>query len=139
MSRPRDTQILAYLGDLAVAVGLPTWTFEMDASPPTNRPPDTVWATITINDESAQAILWVADDLFTRTPAQQRVTLVHELVHCHLEPLSWSFNQAAETGLPATALNIATHTFGQRVERATDDLARLLAPHCPLPPWTKKG
>jgi hypothetical protein len=76
-------------------------------------------------------------DNYTR--AEQRRCIVHELVHLHLFPLR--FYQQMLGGDREDEVNLRIYIKrGHRSheEYAVDDLARIIAPHMPLPPKAAK-
>lgn len=75
---------------------------------------------------------------FRKAPrAQVRETIVHELLHAHLQP-TWQYLNVA---LPAILNRKATaafrHACHQREEEAVNDIARAIAPFFPLIKWPK--
>ena len=80
------------------------------------------------------AVVSISPDFFTKPAGEQRQDAVHELLHVHLAPLDWSqYDLAEHVGVKAKRISLAT--WEQRSERACDDLARVIAPTLPLPPW----
>jgi hypothetical protein len=71
------------------------------------------------------ATLRVRADFLCLTPHQQRHSLTHELLHCHLAPTQ----AVAREVLPKRALG----TFTVNLEYGVDGLADAVAPLLPLP------
>ena len=129
MRRPALSTVVRYLRTLAPRLGLTDWHFEVEyLEMPSN------WARVVASPGKSLASMEVSPSLFRESAAEQRQTFVHELLHVHLFPMEWSFESAArELGLRAR--RVAVEVWAQRSEKACDDLARLLAPGLPLPPW----
>jgi hypothetical protein len=70
-----------------------------------------------------------------QTPEDQRDSVVHELVHCHLESMANMVQNDLESllGRPADSLFFAG--FTRQYEYGVDGLAGALAKHLPLPAW----
>lgn len=130
MKRPAASTVLRYLRTLAAGLGLAHWDLELSDQPPK---PDS-WCDIGVHREASHALVRVDPVLFREPLAVQRQVFVHELVHVYLAPLDWSIADIT-AHLSESARSLALATWGQRSERAADDLAKLLAPGLPLPPW----
>ena len=128
--RPADSTVLRYIRECARLLGLAHLDLELSDEPCG----DDVWAHIRVHSQKSHALISLHPE-FTRQPsADQRRYVAHELVHCHLAALDWSVADLVD-GLGVRAKRVASATWEQRSERACDDLARLLAPGLPLPPW----
>lgn len=130
MRRPSNKTVIRYLLELARGSGLAGWRIDIAEEPAAAEH----WVSVSVERSQAVATLSLNADLFDQPPADQRHYLVHELVHVHLAPLDWSFEDAA-LSLGVRARRFAEGTWDQRSERACDDIARLLSPRLPLPPW----
>jgi hypothetical protein len=82
-----------------------------------------------------EVYVYLSDELESYTRAEQRRCIVHELVHLHLNPmlahLEHQFGGWDEW--PVIGNGHKSHE-----EYAVDDLARIIAPHMPLPPKAAK-
>ena len=116
-------------------MGLADWQITLGTGTPQDDGLD-AYAAIAVQRESSSAEIVVSPLLFGGSASDQRQYLTHELVHIHLAPLDWS---AADTaaGLSVRARRLAEAVWEQRSERACDDLARVIAPRLPLPPWVR--
>lgn len=139
MRKPAASTVLRYLRELAGLMGLADWDIAVGPDP---DPRVSVWtgeqyeplATVEVHREKSYALIEVADALYRESATEQRQALCHELVHIHLAPMDWSV-QDLLGHVGVRAKRVAEATWEQRSERACDDLARLLAPSLPLPPW----
>ncbi|MFH2072364.1 MAG: hypothetical protein ABIJ75_05875 [Actinomycetota bacterium] len=78
------------------------------------------------------AVLKVADDLLGNPPDVIRDSIVHELIHCIMEPIRWvMINGTNELSRSAAVIHEENHH--DAMELATDRLARAVAPAAPLP------
>ena len=68
---------------------------------------------------------------------EQRHTVVHELVHCHLEPATNMVLNDLEEPLGKQADQIFWEGFKRQNEYAVDALASAIAKHMPLIDWPK--
>jgi hypothetical protein len=71
------------------------------------------------------------------SPEDQRDTIVHELIHLHLEPASDMVYRDLEKILGRPADAAFTNGFDRQLEYAIDGLAGALAQHTPLIEWPK--
>lgn len=74
-----------------------------------------------------------SDRFFGKSPEQQRETVVHELLHVVVEHWYRS-TRAAFQGLSSTSQEWAIERNEHEMEMCVDSLAKILAPHLPLPP-----
>lgn len=123
MTDPRRRRFGSYLRDLADRLGLRDWTVRvLDGAPDT---PDAV-ATVDCPSGRKIAAVNLSDGFLDLSPAEQRQTLTHELVHCHF----WPAYDLAHQYLSEDAFA----AFRQALEYGVDGLADVLAPHLPVPP-----
>lgn len=61
-----------------------------------------------------------------------RQAIVHELLHCHFEPINWAVNNAADP-LGSLAFGVLEGSVSDATELAIDTLAEAIAPMLPLP------
>lgn len=71
-------------------------------------------------------------------PEEQRETIIHELVHCHLEAC-WRMVQGdLDEPLGKVGYYVFCDAYRRNMELAVDALAKALAPHFPLISWPAK-
>ena len=63
----------------------------------------------------------------------QRLVLVHELIHLHMHPLH-AYKRLTARDMEDTAKWVLITGHRSHEEFAVDQLARIIAPHMPLPP-----
>lgn len=79
-----------------------------------------------------------SDRFFRKSPAEQRETVVHELLHIVVEGWYRS-NLAAFEGLSATSQEWAKERHEHETEMCIDSLSKIVAPYLPLPPRENEG
>lgn len=78
-------------------------------------------------------------DFFTRNPDEQRSTIVHELIHCHLAGMSHLVRVTLAKELGQSAYTLFEDAYRSVMEYAVDGLADALSGGFPLPEWPKEG
>lgn len=68
-------------------------------------------------------------------PETQRHTIVHELVHCHLEPAANMVYKDLEDYLGKQTDQIFWNGFKRQIEYGVDAIAAAIAKHLPLIDW----
>ena len=129
--RPANSSVLKYLRLLAGMIGLADWDIAVEIKADMTS---AWWATCEVPSGKSFAQIEVSPSLFKESAEEQRQVMVHELVHAHLFPLVWSWESAVKE-LGPRARKVANEVWNERSERACDDLARVIAPTLPLPPW----
>lgn len=77
-------------------------------------------------------VQWPA--FFAQTPDDQRETLVHELIHAHLDRAQRVMRQLADQWEDNSACQFAREAHRKEIEICTQRWARIIAPTLPLPP-----
>lgn len=121
MTDPRKQAFAPYARCLADLLALKDWLVKVNEEPPSDGADATMWLAV----KRKRAEVCLSEAFLDMTPEEQRQRIVHELIHCHLEP-AWEI--AAES-LPAEALP----GFARMMEYAIDGLADGIAPHLPPP------
>ena len=130
MTDDQHAMLTTYVNDLRKALGLRDWTVTVKHRPSTE-------------DASAQvhciygqrlAHIRVAEDWWDDSPDDQRSHIVHELLHCHLDPTD-TLVCSLEGTLGGGAFAIAHSAHETAVEFAVDGITRAVAPLLPLPAW----
>ena len=128
-------QLEEYLKELSLLMKLTDWDIRID------------WARKADNDNLAEiiatygqkrAVLRLGRKFLRDTAGDQRHTLVHELVHCHISnimDLVWTTHDQVLTNKQAKMLE---PSFELSMETTVDGIADALAPMMPLPYWAKK-
>lgn len=74
------------------------------------------------------------EDWDTDSPEEQRGTMVHELLHCHINPIRDVFDTYIEHHQDDIDLPVFRALMHKNLELAIDGIATILAPFLPLPP-----
>lgn len=129
-----DAEFAAYsthIRTLADALLLRDWEIELDRT----KADDDAWAQVCVSDVKNHArikVLW--PEFFHRTPGEQRQSLVHELIHPTFDRTDRVMYQLAEQLSENSACQFAKEAHRKEIEICVQRLARILAPHLPLPP-----
>lgn len=122
---------IRWVGD---AMELRDWTFELS-----RKEPDTdAFATVTPTYGRKIAVIDLCPDFRAMAPEKQRHVIVHELVHCHLEPAASMVRSDLEKHLGETTDRVFWDGFKRQVEYGVDALASAIAKHMPLIDWAAK-
>lgn len=73
-------------------------------------------------------------EFFNHTPEDRREWLTHECLHVHLDRPQRIIDQLAEQWGDNSATQFAKEAHRKEIEICVQRLARILAPHLPLPP-----
>jgi hypothetical protein len=134
MTRDHFLALCTYVRACADVMGLKDWRIQINLEPPED---DGATAAIAPVYGRRYAELRFCEDFNERMPTEQRQTVAHELIHCHLDELDTVLNTDTLTdimGKPAFHLLHAHHHTA--LENATDALAEAIAPMLPLPDLT---
>jgi len=69
------------------------------------------------------------------SPEEQRNTIAHELVHCHLEPACDMIRRDLDDALGKKASRVVWGAYVRQIEYAVDGHAGAVAPALPLIDW----
>ncbi len=131
MNKKRTAEIQAYVDQLRPILRLADWEVSVDGSVPDD---DDTQAHISVTYGRKNAVIGLAVDFDERSRDGQRHTLVHELLHCHLDRIRIGFINHHRR-FDDIGWDTARQSAIDEIEWATDALADAMAPLCPLPPW----
>src|ERR1700722_1209709 len=115
---------------------LADWNIELRREPLSGKLDEIAAAGVSSIGGRRLGRIWLRRDFDDFTRAEQRHFIVHELIHCHLAPLRYYMDrQHCQQTEEVQSVLRAAHTSHE--EYAVDDLARIIAPHMPLPPKVK--
>lgn len=126
--------IRAYVRAVADALELRDWTLTIDWGPPED---DGIVARIRCTYGRKLATLEFCEGFASRPLREQRATICHELIHCHLSGLEWTFNNLG-SHVSQAVFDIVWGGLKDQVEFATDAMADAVAKHLPLPDYGEK-
>jgi hypothetical protein len=128
----RDRAALSlYVRWVADELELRDWTINLSAE----LPPEGCHALVTSTYGRKLATIKFEDDFRSLDPEQQRHTVVHELVHCHLESATNIVLNDLEEYLGKTADQVFWNGFKRQIEYGVDGIASAIAKHMPLIDW----
>lgn len=137
---PRRFPLQHYLRQCSDALRLQAWDIEVGNREPdldtavlsTQPDPSRWWAPVYVRTEHTEDL---HTTFFEETPEEQRQDVAHELVHLILWPL-WSVidDGSWRHQLTRREYDLVHETGLERLEAATEFLARCIAPTLPMPP-----
>lgn len=122
--------IAGWLRRAADLLGLRDWDVRASKKIPAG---DAIAETF-IRDSAPEAIVAISPTFFEWSEADRRKTLVHELLHAHIHPITKFARDAVEGELGHTAEAIVEQAINELEEQTCDRLARAIAPLLPESP-----
>ena len=133
--RPPLEVITRYVQGLRDQLRLQAWDIDVSEKPPED---DDCEAQINPSEQRWMAVLFIADSMFDQLPEDQRIYFVHELLHLTHAAADQVIRLGEWRHQVGQALyDQVVGDFKREIERMVDFNARLIAPRCPLPPWTE--
>ena len=120
-----------YIRELADNLRLKDWHIFLSGKH--DVPDEDVAACIKISVGRKGATITLGPDFVHMEPGEQRQTLVHELIHIHLEPVVAVMDRLAETRTEGW-LHLARTYLNDAQEQSVDIMADIIAPFMPMPP-----
>jgi hypothetical protein len=120
----------AYIKQLADLLGLEGWEIIVDKKPANKGE----YANISAVYGQRRAVLRLAKNHADWTPECVRSTLVHELMHCHLEPISQLAHDLLAVTAGERSLAVANTALSFLLEQTVDNISTAVARAMPLPP-----
>ncbi len=130
MTEEQYDKLGGYVQTIRDALAMTNWTVRLEHRPAE----DGNTAEIQCVYGRKLANLRVCDDWWERTPDDQRHTIVHELLHCHLDGADTVIRGLREV-LGGPAHSVACEAHHTALEFAADGIADAVSPLLPLPPW----
>lgn len=131
MKKKERKTLCRYIRWVANELELRDWTIELLRAP---APADSLgYVHITYGRKLAEIRL--SSDFRTRHPEDQRHTIVHELVHCHLESAHNMIFNDLEEFLGKQTDQVFYNGFKRQVEYGVDALASAIAKRLPVIDW----
>jgi hypothetical protein len=130
VNRERHRYWSVYIADVQRRMLLADWKVVLSGKPPEALK---AWAAVERIPGQHLAYIHLSDGFDKLTRTEQRHSVVHELVHLHLAPVMFHIERqtgGADNDQWKAAIECAHITHE---EYAVDDLARIIAPHMPLP------
>ena len=134
MAKAQDkfTALRGWVADAQVFLSIDTWEITIvEAASDVDA-----WADIDPHAQAFTADLRVSHDFWTQTPEKQRLILTHELLHLVLARYA-RVAETMEESLGKLAWAVLEPQLEDAEERATEHLARIIAPYLALPAFPK--
>ena len=133
--KKRDRKaLIAYVRETADNIGLRDWEIRLSGEPATEGKAASVQAAF----GRKFARILVGKNFRNESPEDQRDTIVHELIHLHLEPAADMVYRDLEKILGRPADAVFTNGFDRQLEYAIDGLAGAISPSLPVIDWPKE-
>lgn len=116
---------------IANTLGLTDWSFTIDYDPSL---PEDVYARVKPAHARQAATVMVGDEFLASSPEEQRVTIVHEFLHCHLAASDEVVTGALPDLLGTPTFQAFQTAYDLSIERAIESIAVAFARLLPLPP-----
>lgn len=121
----------AYIATLQPLMQLQHWEIEIAPEPPRNEDAS---ASVHMHDGTWSAWVKLSDWFLEEADAnRQRLHIVHELTHIYFRAMETA-HVALITHFTMPQWSLIDGRFDVEKERAIDAIARVVAPHMPLPP-----
>lgn len=118
-----------YIKLIALQLGLEGWEFTLDDKPAG----EDEYANVSVVYGQRRAIICLAKDRSKWTAETARDTIVHELMHCHLEPISEISSDVLDTAAGARVAAVGNAAVSYVIERTVDAVSTAIAKFMPLP------
>lgn len=130
MTAAERRRLHKYIARMGRMLGLSDWTIHLHDEEPDDK---NHAAAISSVYGQRRANLWLAHGFLDMEPTEIRKTLVHELLHIHLDSMFSLVEQALPGSLGGPAYAVFEAAYRERNEHATDAIAEAIAPVFPLP------
>ena len=134
MAKAQDKFVVlrGWVADAQVMLGVDSWELTIvEAASDVDA-----WADIDAQAQQPTADLRVSHDFWAQTPEKQRLILTHELLHLVLARYA-RVTETMEESLGKLAWAVLEPQLEDAEERATEHLARIIAPYLSLPNFPK--
>ena len=125
-----STKWQPYVDALRVPLKLSDWTIDVSDAPSET---DT-FAQVDSTYGQKRATIRLCQGWDSVTPDDQRQTIAHELIHCHLCPAVEMATEDLNLYLSSGEMEMFRRGFTRTIEYAIDALADAISPLLPLPP-----
>ena len=124
----KELYLVSYLELLVKSMRLSDWSIIVELSDKDKN----VFATIESQPDQRRAILTITSNFLQLDADDQKQTLVHELIHCHLFALHYQAEEAFKIYSTSKAQEVFALMLESEIEKATDALADAIAPLLPF-------
>ncbi len=125
----QKTELQAYINQLKDLMALKDWRVDLLDE----LCSEDAFADIAPVDGRKWAKLRVSAGFFTEPSEQQRLEICHELIHCHVHPISTLVREDIAVSFGGDAHQVVKNAYCDRMEYAVDGIADGWAPFLPLP------
>ena len=123
----KEEYLVAYLELLVKSMRLSDWSIIVELSDRDKN----VFATMESQPDQRRAILTITSNFLQLDAEDQKQTLIHELIHCHLFALHYLAEEAFKLYSTSNAQEVFALMLESEIEKATDALADIITPLIP--------
>ena len=123
----KELYLISYLELLVKSMRLSDWSIIVELSDKDKN----VFATMESQPDQRRAILTITSNFLQLDEEDQKQTLVHEMIHCHLFALHYQAEEAFKIYSTSKAQEVFALMLESEIEKATDALADIIAPLLP--------
>lgn len=133
MSRKFFNAVKEYLGTIAPMLSLRDWTIKLNKEPADD---EDVLAHCHVTDGRRHIQIWLSKDFASEDPSVIRQTLVHELLHAHLDVFMATAQKTLRNPLGQVTYSVVEAVIRRDTELVVDTLADAVASLLPefVPP-----
>lgn len=133
MSSADWARLSRYAAGMADEMGLRDWTIKIEGQH-VDGDDGAAMAETRVTYGRKVAVVRFCHDFAELTPEEQRHTVVHELLHCHLDQVATPVENGLEQLIGRPAYTVLFEHVRVAIELAVDAITDVLEPHLPLPP-----
>jgi hypothetical protein len=130
--KPSIDQVEKYVRLIGDQLGLRDWRFHVSMVP--QNVDDDAYAETIVTPGRRVAAIQFFDRWVEADHESQRVTVIHELLHSHVNAIVYAF-QVAKEALGGSMYGVIEGAMWDRLEDAVDAIAESIAQHFPTPAW----
>ena len=131
MIEGNPTTLGEWIRRAANTIGLTDWAIEYVWD---EELPEHVLARVSIPRARQAARIRLGSEFRVSKPEEKRATLIHELMHCHFEPMSEYVSETLPMAIGKPSFHVFETAYDLLAERAIDAIAVAFAEKLPLPP-----
>lgn len=140
MKKKQKKAVKAYIAGIAGRMGLTDWCFLLSVEEQEVHGEGlNTLAWVSTTPGRRHAVVHIGPDFADLSPETQRMTIVHELIHCHLAPMQDQVENDLEPHLGRAADQLFSDSFRRNLEFSVDAMATAWAEDLPLIDWDYQG
>ena len=131
MTEKQRLAVADYIGKIADELGLMDWEIALE----TEAAPDDCYAMVDSHTQRRRASIKLCRDFFSLPPETQRMAMVHELIHCHLENATnvLKVDMCKASIMTQQMYDLIWNSYYRQMELAVDGITMAIKGKFPLP------